>query len=306
MTTIAAALFLAAPLTSRAQTVVHDPTNFGGILKQIFTQITNHRDNVELAADEIEELEEVITQTTKVADGLNEVYSKVQPILSKTSVLYDAGQDIQDSYNALAYNYQAYANLFNDGKLTYDELHRALSATNRSAMQLKKDYDMVNGALQSAMTAKEKLDIIREARANAKARAERSRKKIQHMMDSICRAQNSAYMAETISAFNFGTGVSQADPSRAAIRSTDWESYLDTDPTGDYTLDQAESETKSQSRGIVGLISLILGILFIISLAWGGAKYFKGDPQNRDVLFKIAGGLFFVIILLQLISTLLF
>lgn len=67
-------------------------------------------------------------------------------------------------------------------------------------------------------------------------------------------------------------------------------------------VDQADQILRTNATRIVNLISLVIGLLGVVMLAWQGAKYLKGDGNSNDALMKVAGGMLIIAILLQVIK----
>ena len=292
----AAALLFSVP--SLSQNIVYDPTSFGGILKQIYTEIQNHADNLSMSAEQIAAITKVFDETSKVAVNLENVYSDIQPVLQNTKILYNAGQSIQDNYRTMTWAYEKYAELFSEGEIDYNKFQAALRATNYTLQTLKEQYEMIQQCLQSKMTTKEKMEVIQEAQAKADLATSIRRREVQKQIDNMNRKYSNKYFNEMV----FGKQGENASSKggallEAPVLTTD--EYLQ---DADLTLEESTAKIRSSYQKLTDTVQLILAFLFVIATAWGVAKYFKGDRQNRDILLKVSGGLFFIIILLQVIK----
>lgn len=292
----AAALLFSVP--SFSQNIVYDPTSFGGILKQIYTEIQNHADNLSMSAEQIAAITKVFDETSKVAVNLENVYSDIQPVLQNTKILYNAGQSIQDNYRTMTWAYEKYAELFSEGEIDYNKFQAALRATNYTLQTLKEQYEMIQQCLQSKMTTKEKMEVIQEAQAKADLATSIRRREVQKQIDNMNRKYSNKYFNEMV----FGKQGENASSKggallEAPVLTTD--EYLQ---DADLTLEESTAKIRSSYQKLTDTVQLILAFLFVIATAWAVAKYFKGDRQNRDILLKVSGGLFFIIILLQVIK----
>ena len=292
----AAALLFSVP--SLSQNIVYDPTSFGGILKQIYTEIQNHADNLSMSAEQIAAITKVFDETSKVAVNLENVYSDIQPVLQNTKILYNAGQSIQDNYRTMTWAYEKYAELFSEGEIDYNKFQAALRATNYTLQTLKEQYEMIQPCLQSKMTTKDKMEVIQEAQAKADLATSIRRREVQKQIDNMNRKYSNKYFNEMV----FGKQGENASSKggtllEAPVLTTDV--YLQ---DADLTLEESTAKIRSSYQKLTDTVQLILAFLFVIATAWAVAKYFKGDSQNRDILLKVSGGLFFIIILLQVIK----
>lgn len=292
----AAALLFSVP--SLSQNIVYDPTSFGGILKQIYTEIQNHADNLSMSAEQIAAITKVFDETSKVAVNLENVYSDIQPVLQNTKILYNAGQSIQDNYRTMTWAYEKYAELFSEGEIDYNKFQAALRATNYTLQTLKEQYEMIQQCLQSKMTTKEKMEVIQEAQAKADLATSIRRREVQKQIDNMNRKYSNKYFNEMV----FGKQGENASSKGGALLEAP---VLTTDvylQDADLTLEESTVKIRSSYQKLTDTVQLILAFLFVIATAWGVAKYFKGDRQNTDILLKVSGGLFFIIILLQVIK----
>ncbi len=72
--------------------------------------------------------------------------------------------------------------------------------------------------------------------------------------------------------------------------------------SSDSFLSSVESTLKSSSNSIANIVSIIIGLVGIVMLAWQWFRYNKGEQQTNDSLVKIGGGLVIVVILFQIIK----
>ena len=100
----------------------------------------------------------------------------------------------------------------------------------------------------------------------------------------------------------------ETEATAIATSLTDFVEYLDNSMSGrDYiqTMEVYGSLTEA-GKGSVGVVSLILGLLTIISVAWGYLIYSRGsiagDPVADNVMFRIAAGFFMGLVMLEMIS----
>jgi hypothetical protein len=100
----------------------------------------------------------------------------------------------------------------------------------------------------------------------------------------------------------------EAEATAIATSLTDFVEYLDNSMDGrDYiqTMEVYGSLTDAGENSM-GVLSLILALLGIISTAWGYLIYARGsipgDPVADNVFFRIAAGLFMGVVMLEMIS----
>lgn len=67
-------------------------------------------------------------------------------------------------------------------------------------------------------------------------------------------------------------------------------------------LDQIESTLRTGAKSAINIISVMVGLIAVIMLAWNYFKRSKGDGQSNDALASWGWGLIIVIIGLQVIK----
>lgn len=304
----AAALLALIPYKVSAQgaSVVYDPTNWGTALKQLFTDIQNHYDDIEMSAEQIAHLESIISESTKVAQTMEQVYGVVNPIFEKTRVLYNAGQALQDNYNAIGAVYDGYTQLFSNGKISASKLTRALRNTNYAAELIKGEYDVISAVLSSQMTAKEKLDLISSSNARAQALAWKQKAALKELQDSVLFAETQRLREEKMSSLWKGSALTTTS---FGMQEVNWDSFRASPGSSEEenaTLGEVHGIFARSGNRLLDVVTLIIGVLFLISCAWTFGKFLKGDRQNRDMILKLCGGLLFATVALEAIRVILF
>ena len=100
----------------------------------------------------------------------------------------------------------------------------------------------------------------------------------------------------------------EAEATAIATSLNDFMEYVDNTMSGrDYVQTmEVYGSLSDAGAGSLGVVSMILGLLTIISAAWGYLIYTRGsiagDPVADNVMFRIAGGFFMGMVMLELLS----
>ena len=263
--------------TAAAQQVVIDPS-------QIAASATNAAEQVDYMLDQLGELAHLGDQLSTVRGYIDEVFGD-DGVGGKTiSILQDLG--------------------------TLDRLTQSYMNTIRSTEQLAKTMEQM-GQLRLA-DANMMLTYLRQMKTQAEMAIETAKSIINTMgfsrkekKDEVDRLIGE--MEENLKKMNTMVEI-EAEATAIATSLTDFVEYLDNSMSGrDYiqTMEVYGSLTEA-GKGSVGVVSLILGLLTIISVAWGYLIYSRGsiagDPVADNVMFRIAAGFFMGLVMLEMIS----
>lgn len=263
--------------TAAAQQVVIDPS-------QIAASATNAAEQVDYMLDQLGELAHLGDQLSTVRGYIDEVFGD-DGVGGKTiSILQDLG--------------------------TLDRLTQSYMNTIRSTGQLAKTMEQM-GQLRLS-DANMMLTYLRQMKTQAEMAIETAKSIINTMgfsrkekKDEVDRLIGE--MEENLKKMNTMVEI-EAEATAIATSLTDFVEYLDNSMSGrDYiqTMEVYGSLTEA-GKGSVGIVSLILGLLTIISVAWGYLIYSRGsiagDPVADNVMFRIAAGFFMGLVMLEMIS----
>ena len=273
------AIVLALLLTTvaRAQEIVIDPS-------QIAASATNAAEQVDYMLDQLGELAHLGDQLSTMRGYIDEVFGD-DGVGGKTiSILQDLG--------------------------TLDRLTQSYLSTIRSTEQLAKTMEQMGQYRLS--DANMMLTYLRQMKNQAEMAIETakhilgtmgfSRKEKKDEVDKLIEE-----MEENLDKMNAMVEI-EAEATAIATSLTDFVEYLDNSMDGrDYiqTMEVYGSLTDAGENSM-GVLSLILGLLTIISAAWGYLIYSRGsiagDPVADNVFFRIAAGLFMGVVMLEMIS----
>lgn len=264
-------------LTAAAQQVVIDPS-------QIAASATNAAEQVDYMLDQLGELAHLGDQLSTVRGYIDEVFGD-DGVGGKTiSILQDLG--------------------------TLDRLTQSYMNTIRSTEQLAKTMEQM-GQLRLS-DANMMLTYLRQMKTQAEMAIETAKSIINTMGFSRKEKKDEVdkligEMEENLKKMNTMVEI-EAEATAIATSLTDFVEYLDNSMSGrDYiqTMEVYGSLTEA-GKGSMGIVSLILGLLTIISVAWGYLIYSRGsiagDPVADNVMFRIAAGFFMGLVMLEMIS----
>ena len=263
--------------TAAAQQVVIDPS-------QIAASATNAAEQVDYMLDQLGELAHLGDQLSTVRGYIDEVFGD-DGVGGKTiSILQDLG--------------------------TLDRLTQSYMNTIRSTEQLAKTMEQM-GQLRLS-DANMMLTYLRQMKTQAEMAIETAKSIINTMGFSRKEKKDEVdnligEMEENLKKMNTMVEI-ETEATAIATSLTDFVEYLDNSMSGrDYiqTMEVYGSLTEA-GEGSVGVVSLILGLLTIISVAWGYLIYSRGsiagDPVADNVMFRIAAGFFMGLVMLEMIS----
>lgn len=268
---------LAVTLTAVAQQVVIDPS-------QIAASATNAAEQVDYMLDQLGELAHLGDQLSTMRGYIDEVFGD-DGVGGKTiSILQDLG--------------------------TLDRLTQSYLSTIRSTEQLARTMEQMGQFKLS--DANMMLTYLRQMKNQAEMAIETakhilgtmgfSRKEKKDEVDKLIEE-----MEENLDKMNAMVEI-EAEATAIATSLTDFVEYLDNSMDGrDYiqTMEVYGSLTDAGENSM-GVLSLILALLGIISTAWGYLIYARGsipgDPVADNVFFRIAAGLFMGVVMLEMIS----
>ena len=263
--------------TAAAQQIVIDPS-------QIAASATNAAEQVDYMLDQLGELAHLGDQLSTVRGYIDEVFGD-DGVGGKTiSILQDLG--------------------------TLDRLTQSYLNTIRSTEQLAKTMEQM-GQLRLS-DANMMLTYLRQMKTQAEMAIETAKSIINTMGFSRKEKKDEVdrlivEMEENLKKMNTMVEI-EAEATAIATSLTDFVEYLDNSMSGrDYiqTMEVYGSLTEA-GEGSVGVVSLILGLLTIISVAWGYLIYSRGsiagDPVADNVMFRIAAGFFMGLVMLEMIS----
>lgn len=264
-------------LSAGAQQIVIDPS-------QIAASATNAAEQVDYMLDQLGELAHLGDQLSTMRGYIDDVFGD-DGVGGKTiSILQDLG--------------------------TLDRLTQSYLSTIRSTEQLAKTMEQMGQFKLS--DANMMLTYIRQMKSQAEMAIETakhilgtmgfSRKEKKDELDELI-----VEMEENLDKMNAMVEI-EAEATAIATSLTDFVQYLDNSMDGrDYiqTMEVYGSLTDAGENSM-GVLSLILALLGIISTAWGYLIYARGsipgDPVADNVFFRIAAGLFMGVVMLEMLS----
>ena len=268
---------LAVTLTAGAQQIVIDPS-------QIAASATNAAEQVDYMLDQLGELAHLGDQLSTMRGYIDEVFGD-DGVGGKTiSILQDLG--------------------------TLDRLTQSYLSTIRSTEQLAKTMEQMGQYRLS--DANMMLTYLRQMKNQAEMAIETAK----HIMNTLGFSRKEKKdevdklieeMEDNLEKMNAMVEI-EAEATAIATSLTDFVEYLDNSMDGrDYiqTMEVYGSLTDAGENSM-GVLSLILALLGIISTAWGYLIYARGsipgDPVADNVFFRIAAGLFMGVVMLEMIS----
>lgn len=276
---IAAALviLLCSPLPSRGQAVVIDPS-------QIAASAVNAADQLDYMFDQLGELAHLGDQLSTVRGYIDEVFGD-DGVGGKTiSILNDLG-----TLDRLTQSYLSTIRSTEQLAQTMREMEQfRLSDANMMLTYLRQMKSQAEMAIE---TAKSIINTLGFSRKEKKDEVDRI---IDEMEKELDKMQD---MVEI-----------EAEATQIATSLTDFSDYLDETLEGDDYVQTLEvyGSLDEAGEGGLGIISLILGLLTIISAVWGYIIYSRGsipgDPVADNVMFRVAAGFAAGLVALEFIS----
>ena len=276
--TAALILGLSTALTASAQAVVVDPT-------QIAASAINVMDQIDYAIDQITELADMGGKLGTLKSHLDNVFGDDGIGTQVLGLLQDLGtlDRLTESYNRSLTMAAAYAKRMKDtGTYRLADVNMILNYLNTSR----------NTAELAVETAKKLLSAVGLSKAEKK-------EEVDKLIDELERR------TEEMSA---AMGV-ELEASAAAEGICELMDIIDSN-TGseEYVSELQKYGTQSAAAGgAIGLVTLLLGILGILSCTWGLIVYLRGgisgDPTAENILLRIGVGIFVGIFILNIISS---
>lgn len=268
---------LAVTLTAGAQQIVIDPS-------QIAASATNAAEQVDYMLDQLGELAHLGDQLSTMRGYIDEVFGD-DGVGGKTiSILQDLG--------------------------TLDRLTQSYLSTIRSTEQLARTMEQMGQFRLS--DANMMLTYLRQMKNQAEMAIETakhilgtmgfSRKEKKDEVDKLIEE-----MEENLDKMNAMVEI-EAEATAIATSLTDFVEYLDNSMDGRDYIQTMEvyGSLSDAGENSMGVLSLILALLGIISTAWGYLIYARGsipgDPVADNVFFRIAAGLFMGVVMLEMLS----
>ena len=272
---VAAAVMIS--LTVSAQQIVIDPS-------QIAASATNAAEQVDYMLDQLGELAHLGDQLSTVRKHIDEVFGDDGAGGKTISILQDLG--------------------------TLDRLTQSYLSTIRSTEQLARTMEQMGQYRLS--DANMMLTYLRQMKNQAEMAIETakhilgtmgfSRKEKKDEVDKLIEE-----MEENLDKMNAMVEI-EAEATAIATSLTDFVEYLDNSMDGRDYIQTMEvyGSLSDAGENSMGVLSLILALLGIISTAWGYLIYARGsipgDPVADNVFFRIAAGLFMGVVMLEMIS----
>ncbi len=268
---------LAVTLTAGTQQIVIDPS-------QIAASATNAAEQVDYMLDQLGELAHLGDQLSTMRGYIDEVFGD-DGVGGKTiSILQDLG--------------------------TLDRLTQSYLSTIRSTEQLARTMEQMGQFRLS--DANMMLTYLRQMKNQAEMAIETakhilgtmgfSRKEKKDEVDKLIEE-----MEENLDKMNAMVEI-EAEATAIATSLTDFVEFLDNSMDGRDYIQTMEvyGSLSDAGENSMGVLSLILALLGIISTAWGYLIYARGsipgDPVADNVFFRIAAGLFMGVVMLEMIS----
>ena len=263
--------------TAAAQQVVIDPS-------QIAASATNAAEQVDYMLDQLGELAHLGDQLSTMRGYIDEVFGD-DGVGGKTiSILQDLG--------------------------TLDRLTQSYLNTIKSTEQLAQTMEQMGQFRLS--DANMMLTYLRQMKTQAELAIETAKSIINTLgfsrkekKDEVDRLINE--METNLEKMNTMVEI-EAEATAIATSLNDFMEYVDNTMSGrDYVQTmEVYGSLSDAGAGSLGVVSMILGLLTIISAAWGYLIYTRGsiagDPVADNVMFRIAGGFFMGMVMLELLS----
>lgn len=273
----ALAILLCSPLPSRGQAVVIDPS-------QIAASAVNAADQLDYMFDQLGELAHLGDQLSTVRGYIDEVFGD-DGVGGKTiSILNDLG-----TLDRLTQSYMSTIRSTEQLAQTMREMEQfRLSDANMMLTYLRQMKSQAEMAIE---TAKSIINTLGFSRKEKKDEVDRI---IDEMEKELDKMQD---MVEI-----------EAEATQIATSLTDFSDYLDETLEGDDYVQTLEvyGSLDEAGEGGLGIISLILGLLTIVSAVWGYIIYSRGsipgDPVADNVMFRVAAGFAAGLVALEFIS----
>lgn len=274
---VALVILLFSPLPSRGQAVVIDPS-------QIAASAVNAADQLDYMFDQLGELAHLGDQLSTVRGYIDEVFGD-DGVGGKTiSILNDLG-----TLDRLTQSYMSTIRSTEQLAQTMREMEQfRLSDANMMLTYLRQMKSQAEMAIE---TAKSIINTLGFSRKEKKDEVDRI---IDEMEKELDKMQD---MVEI-----------EAEATQIATSLTDFSDYLDETLEGDDYVQTLEvyGSLDEAGEGGLGIISLILGLLTIVSAVWGYIIYSRGsipgDPVADNVMFRIAAGFAAGLVALEFIS----
>lgn len=271
------AILLCSPLPSRGQAVVIDPS-------QIAASAVNAADQLDYMFDQLGELAHLGDQLSTVRGYIDEVFGD-DGVGGKTiSILNDLG-----TLDRLTQSYMSTIRSTEQLAQTMREMEQfRLSDANMILTYLRQMKSQAEMAIE---TAKSIINTLGFSRKEKKDEVDRI---IDEMEKELDKMQD---MVEI-----------EAEATQIATSLTDFSDYLDETLEGDDYVQTLEvyGSLDEAGEGGLGIISLILGLLTIVSAVWGYIIYSRGsipgDPVADNVMFRVAAGFAAGLVALEFIS----
>ncbi len=270
-------ILLCSPLPSRGQAVVIDPS-------QIAASAVNAADQLDYMFDQLGELAHLGDQLSTVRGYIDEVFGD-DGVGGKTiSILNDLG-----TLDRLTQSYMSTIRSTEQLAQTMREMEQfRLSDANMMLTYLRQMKSQAEMAIE---TAKSIINTLGFSRKEKKDEVDRI---IDEMEKELDKMQD---MVEI-----------EAEATQIATSLTDFSDYLDETLEGDDYVQTLEvyGSLDEAGEGGLGIISLILGLLTIVSAVWGYIIYSRGsipgDPVADNVMFRVAAGFAAGLVALEFIS----
>ena len=260
-----------------AQQIVIDPS-------QIAASATNAAEQVDYMLDQLGELAHLGDQLSTMRGYIDEVFGD-DGVGGKTiSILQDLG--------------------------TLDRLTQSYLSTIKSTEQLAQTMEQMGQFRLS--DANMMLTYLRQMKTQAELAIETaksiintlgfSRKEKKDEVDRLIEE-----METNLEKMNTMVEI-EAEATAIATSMADFMEYVDNSMSGrDYVQTmEVYGSLSDAGAGSLGAVSLILGLLTLISAAWGYLIYTRGsiagDPVADNVMFRLAGGFFMGLVMLEMIS----
>lgn len=274
---VALVILLCSPLPSRGQAVVIDPS-------QIAASAVNAADQLDYMFDQLGELAHLGDQLSTVRGYIDEVFGD-DGVGGKTiSILNDLG-----TLDRLTQSYLSTIRSTEQLAQTMREMEQfRLSDANMMLTYLRQMKSQAEMAIETAKSIINTLGFSRKEKKDEVDRIIDEMEKELHKMQDMVEIE--------------------AEATQIATSLTDFSDYLDETLEGDDYVQTLEvyGSLDEAGEGGLGIISLILGLLTIVSAVWGYIIYSRGsipgDPVADNVMFRVAAGYAAGLVALEFIS----
>lgn len=307
--TLSAALLLPAlPTRGQGAAITFDPTQAANMLRQFIEGQIEHSETLAQIAKQIEEAK-------KMYQFMDAAYKFTSTFISDSQILketYENYQYIRNDIEAVQSQYQYYAN---GGKITPRRMYYTAMVVDRVAGDAYDEFRFLRDEVMSDkykdLSHKDRMDLFAQSARKFRRYHTLLGQVIADNWNAVHGAQmNESAQKDTDAALGSGgdgtDGVFSGDVDKIVVEVQQKE-----DPASQIAgvkMEDLESQyrDKDLAASILKFVSYVILALALLMIPFNLARSRQGEHQTENALFKVAGGLFVIAMLLQVLSILLF